>query len=237
MTAWRLLAAGLAYPDAAIRRRRVPSPAARRHLRTGPCVSTTVPVDSQVAANFVRRSLAGMYPGDSHCALRVWVQRRCGSTSRQLDPDRFGGQTGEIYPTNIPRVAACGGSRRHLAAWACLRRGQPPTHVTRGRRLSRWWWQVLGSNQRRLSRRFYSPILLFEAYAADLRLCHPRRDSERPPSAMRPWAPGFGVRAVRRPSVNRPRTATDQPTDGGGEGHGRGRWERSCQPLPPGFPA
>ena len=31
-------------------------------------------------------------------------------------------------------------------------------------------WQVLGSNQRRLSRRFYSPILLFEAYAAELRL-------------------------------------------------------------------
>ena len=24
---------------------------------------------------------------------------------------------------------------------------------------SRWWWQVLGSNQRRLSRRFYRPLL------------------------------------------------------------------------------
>ena len=54
----------------------MPSPTAlkhpRRYLRTAPCVSTTVPVDSQVAADFVRRSLAGMYPGDSHCALRVW---------------------------------------------------------------------------------------------------------------------------------------------------------------------
>jgi hypothetical protein len=31
---------------------------------------------------------------------------------------------------------------------------------------------------------------------------------------MRPWAPGSGVGAVHRPWRNRPRTATDQPTDG-----------------------
>src|SRR5271166_7084518 len=85
----------------------------------------------------------------------------------------------------------------------------------------RRWWQVLGSDQRRLSRRFYSPILLFESYAADLRLCHPRRDLGRPPSAMRPWALGFGVRAVRRPWQNRLRTGTDKPTDGHGPAHGR----------------
>jgi len=30
-----------------------------------------------------------------------------------------------------------------------------------------WWWQVLGSNQRRLSRRFYRPSLLPKAGAAD----------------------------------------------------------------------
>src|SRR5207237_602518 len=42
----------------------------------------------------------------------------------------------------------------------------------------------------RLSRRFYSPILLFEAYAANLRLCVPRRDLGPPPSAMRPCARG-----------------------------------------------
>ena len=47
---------------------------------------------------------------------------------------------------------------------------------------------MLGSNQRRLSRRFYSPILLFEAYAADLRLCASRRDLGPPPSAIRPCA-------------------------------------------------
>src|SRR5271166_1902320 len=74
----------------------------------------------------------------------------------------------------------------------------------------RRWWQVLGSNQRRLSRRFYSPILLSEAYAADLRLCASRRDLGPPPSAIRPWTTGFGVGAVRRPWRSRPRTATDQ---------------------------
>src|SRR5579859_1959678 len=49
-------------------------------------------------------------------------------------------------------------------------------------------WQVLGSNQRRLSRLFYSPILLFEAYAANLPLYVPRQDLGPPPSAMRPCA-------------------------------------------------
>ena len=73
----------------------------------------------------------------------------------------------------------------------------------------------MGSNQRRLSRRFYSPILLFESYATDLPLCVPRRGSGPPPSAMRPWPPDSG--AVR---------ATDEggrSTDDEGAGHGRGR--------------
>jgi hypothetical protein len=95
----------------------------------------------------------------------------------------------------------------------------------------------MGSNHRRLSRRFYRPILLFEAYVPDLPLCDSRRDLGPPPSAMRPWVPGFGVRAVDRPSRAGPRTGTDQPTDEGGKGHGRGRWERLCGPIPPGFPA
>jgi hypothetical protein len=59
------------------------------------------------------------------------------------------------------------------------------------------WWQVLGSNQRRLSRQFYSPILLFEAYAGNLRLCVPRFDFGLPPSAMRPCA-GSRRRGVAR---------------------------------------
>jgi hypothetical protein len=87
----------------------------------------------------------------------------------------------------------------------------------------RRWWQVLGSNQRRLSRRFYSTLLLFESYADDLRLCASRRDLGPPPSAIRPWTPGSGVRAVQGPCVNRPRTGTDRPTDGHGPAHGRER--------------
>ena len=35
---------------------------------------------------------------------------------------------------------------------------EPGYAQARGR--FRWWWQVLGSNQRRLSRRFYSPPVL-----------------------------------------------------------------------------
>ena len=150
----------MAYPDAAIRRRRVPSPAARRHLRTAPCISTTVPVDSQVAADFVRPSLAGMYPGDSHYALRVWVQRRWGSTSRQLDPDRFGGQPrrdpSHVYPASsgmwpLPAASGCIGLTATRTA---------SDRITRGQGLSSLVWQVLGSNQRRLSRRFYRPLPL-----------------------------------------------------------------------------
>ena len=50
-------------------------------------------------------------------------------------------------------------------------------------------WQVLGSNQRRLSRRFYSTLLLPEARAADQRVRASRHESGPPPSAMRPWTP------------------------------------------------
>jgi len=52
----------------------------------------------------------------------------------------------------------------------------------------RRWWQVLGSNQRRLSRRFYSPILLFESYVPNLPLCARRQNLGPPPSAMCPCA-------------------------------------------------
>src|SRR5689334_23703366 len=68
-------------------------------------------------------------------------------------------------------------------------------------------WQVLGSNQRRLSRRFYSLILLSGAYAADLRLCHSEA--------------GFGTAAVRYTSVGArfrgprgPPTVGEPATDG-----------------------
>jgi hypothetical protein len=64
----------------------------------------------------------------------------------------------------------------------------------------RRWWQVFGSNQRRLSRRsrrFYSTLLLPESCTADLLLCVTRRNSGPPPSAMRPCVPGL-VRGRRR---------------------------------------
>jgi hypothetical protein len=55
----------------------------------------------------------------------------------------------------------------------------------------------------------------------------------RPPSAMRPWAPGsWAERSADRGRTGHgrartgPRTATDQLTDDGGKGHRRGRWER-----------
>ena len=79
-----------------------------------------------------------------------------------------------------------------------------------------WWqalWQVLDSSRLGLSRGFYSPILLFESYANDLRLCVPMRDLGPPPSTMRPWEPDSG--AVR---------AADEgggSTDEEGAGHGR----------------
>ena len=66
----------------------------------------------------------------------------------------------------------------------------------------------------RLSRRFYSTLLLPESPAADQRIHRTRRVYGPPPSAIRPWTPGSGGRAVHRPWRNRPRTGTDQPTDG-----------------------
>jgi hypothetical protein len=50
----------------------------------------------------------------------------------------------------------------------------------------------LGSNQRRLSRRFYRPLPPPESYATDLRLRVARRDSGAPPSAICPCASGSG---------------------------------------------
>ena len=50
------------------------------------------------------------------------------------------------------------------------------------------WWQVLGSNQRRLSRRFYSTLAPPESPPADQRLRGSRRDCGPPPSAMCPCA-------------------------------------------------
>jgi hypothetical protein len=39
---------------------------------------------------------------------------------------------------------------------------QPLTASMQARGYLRWWWQVLGSNQRRLSRRFYSETAVMD---------------------------------------------------------------------------
>jgi hypothetical protein len=92
------------------------------------------------------------------------------------------------------------------------------------------WWQVLGSNQRRLSRRFYSTLAPPRSPPADQRIRRSGRVGGPPPSAMRPWAPGFGVRVVHGRARTSPRTGAEKATDGRGKGHGRGRWERLRQP-------
>jgi hypothetical protein len=73
-------------------------------------------------------------------------------------------------------------------------------------------WQVLGSNQRRLSRRFYSPLAPPQSPPADLRLWASRLVSGVPSSAMRPWAPNFGAEK----STDRGRKSTDE---NGGSGY------------------
>jgi hypothetical protein len=56
---------------------------------------------------------------------------------------------------------------------------------------------VLGSNQRRLSRRFYRTIPLTESYAIDLCLCGVSRGRGPTPSAICPCAPGSGAARSR----------------------------------------
>src|ERR1700678_3146257 len=76
----------------------------------------------------------------------------------------------------------------------------------------RRWWQVLGSNQRRLSRRFYSVHAVTIKYASDLRKCPVVVSCVLLLSAIRPWAPS----SSRRNSANR---------------RGRRPWARSRGPV------
>jgi hypothetical protein len=62
---------------------------------------------------------------------------------------------------------------------------------------------VLGSNQRRLSRRFYSPLLLADADAIDQHIRRSRHDRGLRPSAMRPWASGLVHGRGRKPTDGR----------------------------------
>jgi hypothetical protein len=70
----------------------------------------------------------------------------------------------------------------------------------------RRWWQVVDSNHRRRSRRFYSPLAPPESPPADQHLCVSRPDCGPPPSAMRPCAPDFWGRPAHGRGRKRPRT-------------------------------
>ena len=113
--------------------------------------------------------------------------------------------TAQIWPTHGPQ-AQPRSANRSLAARAGDARSESPA-LTCGN-----VWQVLGSNQRRLSRRFYSPSLLPEAHAADQHIRRSRRDSGRcRPLCVRASGAGrrgthgrartAGAGAVCRPSV------------------------------------
>jgi len=77
------------------------------------------------------------------------------------------------------------------------RPANPPFRQVTGR--FRRQWQVMDSNQRRLSRRFYGPILLYPAQADCLRKRQPGPEDRVVSSAMCPCpAPGRPVGTVRK---------------------------------------
>ena len=126
----------------------------------------------------------GRQAGTSPKTARPWTSVE----SRRCTPTALGARTPVRY------VSVDTAKRRPAALQDDTRRDREERPVSRknsqpaGR--FRRWWQVLGSNQRRLSRRFYSPLLQGEADAADQRLCASRRVFGVSPSAMRPWLPG-----------------------------------------------
>jgi hypothetical protein len=89
-----------------------------------------------------------------------------------------------------PWIPEHSGTHRHRAAPPAPDTKQPASRENPASGRTRRMWQVMGSNHRRLSRRFYSPILLSEAHAAGQRGCRPRPFPGPPPSAMRPCARG-----------------------------------------------
>jgi hypothetical protein len=89
-------------------------------------------------------------------------------------------------------------------------------------------WQVLGSNQRRLSRRFYRPLSSHPSHtSADQHIHAARQDTGTPPSAIRPCTRGSReTRTGHGQEIARPRTARP------GNGHaGRPPGSPALQPL------
>jgi hypothetical protein len=72
----------------------------------------------------------------------------------------------ESSPTIVPRALADACLRPHPPAYARTPHGNSPRPKRPGQGLFQLVWQVMGSNHRRLSRRFYSTLLLPETGAA-----------------------------------------------------------------------
>jgi hypothetical protein len=125
--------------------------------------------------------------------------------SRQLRPPRPDHPVADLSQERIQRRPILGGrtllpytsvTSRSTARQGDTRRDREETaRIAENSQLSGRFprvWQVLGSNQRRLSRRFYSPILLAEPPPADQPVRAARRDCGLPPSAICPCVPGSG---------------------------------------------
>ena len=162
---------------------RQPAPAA------GTNKASTPPSASRTATNGTGRPGCPAHQSDEQSrrpdngTKRAQIGKASGYTHRSFGPDAVRYMSVTIA-TPCPTAA-------HDDTWRdkkeTARRAAFPQPGGRFRR----WWQVLGSNQRRLSRRFYSPSLLPEAHATDQHICVPRCDSGLRPSAMRPWASGL----------------------------------------------
>jgi hypothetical protein len=63
-------------------------------------------------------------------------------------------------PTIVPQALADTYLQQHPPAYTHTRDDNSPRPERPGQGLFRWWWQVMGSNHRRLSRRFYRPLPL-----------------------------------------------------------------------------
>ncbi len=111
----------------------------------------------------------------------------------RLNTGQTGGEPSHVYPTTS-------GRQRLLVASGCIARNRIRDAVAS---LS-WgfpWWQVLGSNQRRLSRRFYRPLDPTSHMPPDLQFCSRYRPSHPVLSAICPW--------IRHGACMKPRTGTD----------------------------
>ena len=93
---------------------------------------------------------------------------------------------------------ACSDGRGGLASWGGARaedRGWCPPRTTRRFRSSRMWWQVLGSNKRRPSRRLTDRLALPLPMVAQL----PKLPATTEPSASSPTASSESCTAASKP--------------------------------------